>query len=87
MTLPHASERSYRLTLFLAFFFGVLGAHRFYVGKYISGVIMLLTLGFAGIWAFIDVILILFDGFSDKRGRLILAPVAAANTTEDETED
>lgn len=36
-------------------FLGALGAHRFYLGKTTSAIIMLLTLGGLGFWALIDV--------------------------------
>ncbi|MGF1494227.1 MAG: NINE protein [Microcoleaceae cyanobacterium] len=39
-------------------FFGVCGAHRFYNGKYISGLIWLFTGGFVGIGQLIDLMLI-----------------------------
>ena len=48
------------LTLFLlTFFVGVLGVHRFYVGKIGTGFLMLLTLGGLGVWFLVDLILVL----------------------------
>ena len=65
------SEKSLPLTAVLAFFFGIFGAHRFYVGKTKSAVIQLLTIGGLGIWAFIDFIIILFGEFTDAAGAKI----------------
>ena len=53
----------------LAFFFGIFGAHRFYVGKIGTGIAQLFTLGGFGIWATIDWILILCKVFTDANGR------------------
>jgi TM2 domain-containing membrane protein YozV/predicted Ser/Thr protein kinase len=58
-------------TFLLAFFFGVFGAHRFYVGKIGTGIAQLFTLGGLGIWATIDWILILCKVFTDDKGRRI----------------
>jgi TM2 domain-containing membrane protein YozV/predicted Ser/Thr protein kinase len=58
-------------TFLLAFFFGVFGAHRFYVGKIGTGIAQLFTLGGLGIWTTIDWILILCQVFTDKNGRRI----------------
>lgn len=55
------------LTLFLfCLFLGGVGAHRFYVGKHKSGIVMFVTLGFLGIWTLIDFIWIIFNSFTDS---------------------
>ena len=56
----------------LCFFLGVLGAHRFYVGKIGTGVLQLLTVGGLGIWALVDLIMIACGAFKDKQGRPIM---------------
>ncbi len=56
----------------LCFFLGVLGVHRFYVGKIGTGIIQLLTGGGFGIWWVVDLILIIVGRFRDKLGRLLL---------------
>lgn len=69
---PHEySEKSRLVALLLCFFFGVFGAHRFYVGKIGTGVAMLLTLGGCGIWAMVDLIIILMGSFRDREGQRI----------------
>jgi len=45
MNTSEISPKSRLVALLLCFFFGILGAHRFYVGKIGTGVLMLLTLG------------------------------------------
>ena len=65
------SDRSFVVTILLCFFLGVLGIHRFYVGKVGTGIIQLLTLGGLGIWVLIDFIMIIFGAFRDKEGRRI----------------
>jgi serine/threonine protein kinase len=52
----------------LAFFFGVFGAHRFYVGKIGTGIMQLFTFGCCGIWTMVDWILLLCHAFTDKKG-------------------
>lgn len=65
------SEKGFVPTLLLCFFLGVLGVHRFYVGKIGTGILMLLTFGGFGIWSLIDFIIIVCGNFKDKKGLLI----------------
>lgn len=65
------SDCSFIATLLLSLFFGVFGAHRFYVGRTGTGLLMLITLGGLGIWATIDLILIVCGVFTDSKGYLI----------------
>jgi TM2 domain-containing membrane protein YozV len=64
-----ASEKSRLAALLLCWFFGMLGVHRFYVGKIGTGLLQLFTLGCLGIWTLIDLILIIVGSFTDQRGK------------------
>lgn len=59
------SDKSRLVALVLAGILGVFGAHRFYVGKTGTGILMLLTLGGMGLWYIYDVVLIAAGGFED----------------------
>lgn len=65
------SDKSFLLTLLLCFFVGALGIHRFYAGKLLTGILMLITAGGFGIWVLIDLIMILIGNFTDASGRYI----------------
>jgi uncharacterized RDD family membrane protein YckC len=65
------SEKRNLPVFLLCFFMGLFGAHRFYVGKIGTGLLQLLTLGGVGLWAVIDLIVILCGGFTDKEGKRI----------------
>jgi TM2 domain-containing membrane protein YozV len=58
-------------TFFLCLLFGLFGAHRFYVGKIATGVLQLITLGGLGIWALIDLVMIICGLFTDRDGNPI----------------
>jgi len=65
------SDKGYVPAILICLFLGGLGVHRFWVGKIGTGILMLLTIGGLGIWALIDLIMIICGKFTDKQGRLI----------------
>ncbi|MFH1644502.1 MAG: TM2 domain-containing protein [bacterium] len=65
------SNKSRLATTLFAFFLGVFGAHRFYLGKTGTAILMLLTLGGLGFWAIIDFIMAASGMMKDKEGKLI----------------
>ena len=65
------SPKSRLIVTLLAWFLGVLGVHRFYLGKIGTGILMLITLGGLGIWALIDFIMAIAGMMKDKDGKVI----------------
>ncbi len=65
------SSKSRLAAALLCFFLGCFGAHRFYVRKTGTAILMLVTLGGVGIWALVDLIFILTGSFRDKDGKRI----------------
>ena len=65
------SEKRILPAFLLCLFLGILGVHRFYVGKIGTGILHLLTLGCVGIWTLIDFIMIIMGAFTDKEGNKI----------------
>jgi TM2 domain-containing membrane protein YozV len=59
------SLHSRNVVILLCFFGGVLGLHRFYLKRYMSGALMLFTLGGFGIWLFVDFFYFFFFDYLD----------------------
>lgn len=59
------------LAILPAYFLGIAGIHRFYLGKIGTGILMLLTLCGLRIWTLIDFILAVVEAMKDKDGRVI----------------
>lgn len=66
------SKKSRLVTLLLAIFLGIFGAHRFYVGRFASGVLYLCTEGLFGIGVIVDIIIIATGTFYDGHGLQIV---------------
>src|SRR5579875_1429704 len=66
------TQKDWLTTLLLCIFLGGLGVHRFYTGHTAVGVVQLLTLGGCGIWALVDLIMIITGDFRDANGLPLL---------------
>ncbi len=62
------SDKRILPTFLLCLLFGIFGAHRFYVGKVGTAILMIFTIGGLGIWATIDLIMIIVGAFTDVDG-------------------
>ena len=65
------SQNQWIVVLLLAFFLGFIGAHRFYVGKNGTGILMILTVGGIGLWVLYDLIIIITGNFKTKQGNKV----------------
>ena len=69
MSPDDVSPRARLVALLLCIFLGIFGAHRFYVGKIGTAILMMCTLGGFGVWTMVDIIFIACGIFRDKQGR------------------
>ncbi|MEA2722942.1 MAG: hypothetical protein QOH59_713 [Gemmatimonadales bacterium] len=74
MTTPVSdipSPKSRGVAFALAALLGPFGAHRFYVGKTGTAVLMLCSVGGLGLWYLYDLIMVAGGSFRDSDGRLL----------------
>lgn len=62
-------QRHYLAVFFLSFMWGTFGVDRFYLGKWGTGIVKLITLGGFGLWTIVDLIIIMGGFMRDKQGR------------------
>ena len=65
------SDKDWLTTVLISLFVGVLGIDRFYLGYTGLGILKLVTLGGCGIWALIDLIMIVMNKVPDAQGRTL----------------
>jgi TM2 domain-containing membrane protein YozV len=65
-------KKSQAAAFLLAYFLGIFGIDRFYLGSIGLGILKLITCGGCGIWAVIDVIIIGIGSAKDSEGNSLL---------------
>ncbi|MDR3496517.1 MAG: NINE protein [Ancalomicrobiaceae bacterium] len=65
------TDKRILIAFVLCFFLGGLGMHRFYVGKWGTAILMIVTLAGLGIWWLVDMIIIATGNFTDRDGNKI----------------
>jgi len=78
---PGPSEQSRGVALVLAIFGGWAGMHRFYVGRWKSGIAMAVTMGGLGMWWVYDLVLIGAGEFRDSNTRKLASWEPGATAT------
>lgn len=69
---PINKQRHFLAAFFFSFIFGAFGVDRFYLGKIWTGILKLITFGGFGIWAIVDLSLIISGVMRDKQGNELL---------------
>jgi len=62
------------MAFLLSFFFGFLGADRFYLGYGVLGLLKLCTFGGLGIWVCYDLVMLLLGKMKDSDGKILKRP-------------
>ena len=68
---PAASRCSRLVAILLVVLLGLVGAHRFYVGRIGSALLMIFTLGGLGIWWLVDIIIVSTGQLADREGKRV----------------
>ena len=71
-SIQTTSGKNWMVTFILSLALGFLGAHRFYTGHFISGLLQLVTFGGYGIWWIVDILLIATNNFRDGAGHILV---------------
>lgn len=66
-------QKSYAITWVLSLFLGALGADRFYLGRWRTGALKLLTFGGLYVWWLVDLVLLLVGRTRDAQGRPLVS--------------
>lgn len=69
---PPDKRRHFLAVFFLSFMFGVFGVDRFYLGKYGTGFLKLISFGGFGLWAMTDMSIIMSGAMRDKDGNELI---------------
>ena len=69
--MPSKSEKSWFKTFLLCLFLGGIGAHRFYTGHTLLGVVYFLTFGLFGFGWFFDFVTLIFGNYYDSDGKYV----------------
>ena len=62
-----SKQRHFLAVFFFSLFLGLFGVDRFYLGKYWTGLLKLLTFGGLGIWQLVDFTMIMSGSMRDKQ--------------------